>query len=254
MNGLRALLRLEDKVAAEGRLIQNLGGPQLRWLAPVVLVAALVLHTGILLLPAVHSQSMPRPASPLPDFPRVWRAALPPVLPPPQPPPPESASIPVTPQPSQGPKAGNRLAHAFAVEPVPEPPPELMLSVIAADFDAIIPNPDAPPPAEDMGPPARATAVGSVDATPTLVESTPPVYPVAARSLRVDGRVTLRLSVLPDGTVSGATVEECTRPGLGFEAAALAAVKKWRYEAVPLQTGARRVVVSIHFRQQEPRP
>ena len=253
MSGLRSLLRLEEKVAAEGRRIQNLGGPQLRWLAPVVLLVALVLHTGILLLPAVHSQSMPRPASPLPDFPLVWRAAPPPA-PPPPPSPPDSATVQVTPPPPQPPNSSRRIAHAFAVEPVPEPPPDLMISVISADFDAIIPNPDAPPPAEDIGPPARAPAAAPVEATPTLVESQPPVYPVAARSLRVEGRVTLRLSVLPDGTVSGATVEECTRPGLGFEAAALAAVKKWRYEAVPLQIGARRVVVSVHFQQQEPRP
>jgi len=80
------------------------------------------------------------------------------------------------------------------------------------------------------------------------------VYPVAARSLRAEGRVTLRLAVLPDGRVGGATVLECSRTGLGFEAAALEAVKRWRYEPVPLQSGARKVVVRVHFQQQEGSP
>jgi TonB family protein len=66
--------------------------------------------------------------------------------------------------------------------------------------------------------------------------------------------VTLRLSVLPDGTVAGATVMECSRAGLGFEAAALDAVKRWRYESAPPESGARRVVVRIHFQQSEERP
>lgn len=32
-----------------------------------------------------------------------------------------------------------------------------------------------------------------------------------------------------DGTVVNPVVEECTEPGYGFEAAAMAAVKRWRY-------------------------
>ena len=59
---------------------------------------------------------------------------------------------------------------------------------------------------------------------------------------------------LEDGTVDGATIEECSREGLGFEAAALAAVKRWRYEPAPLQSGPRSVTVTIHFQSQEARP
>jgi TonB family protein len=62
--------------------------------------------------------------------------------------------------------------------------------------------------------------------------------------------VTVRLTVLPDGSVGDAEVEDCTRKGVGFEAAALNAVKRWRYEAAPLQSHARTVMVTIHFRQQ----
>ena len=50
------------------------------------------------------------------------------------------------------------------------------------------------------------------------------------------------------------SVEECSRRGLGFEAAALNAVKRWRYEPAPLQTGSRKVVVTIHFQQPKERP
>ena len=92
------------------------------------------------------------------------------------------------------------------------------------------------------------------NAEPALIEPVRPVYPAAARTLRAEGRVTLRLAVLPDGSVGGATVLECSRKGLGFEAAALEAVKRWRYEPVSLQAGARKVVVRVHFQQQEERP
>ena len=257
MSGLRSLLRFDEKVAAEGRRIQNLGGPSMRWVAPAVLIAALGLHGAILLLPALRLASTPKAASPIPDFPRVWRVA-PPTIPPPPPPAPLAASPSTAalamPGPAPERPVAARVVRPLATEPVPEPAPELVLNTISAEIVAIIPNPDTPPPAPDLGPPSRVPPAVPQDAEPTLVEKVPPVYPVAARSLRAEGRVTLRLAVLPDGSVGGATVLESSRRGLGFEAAALEAVKRWRYEPAPLQSGARRVVVRIHFQQQEGRP
>jgi len=254
MSGLRSLLRFDEKVAAEGRRIQNLGGPSMRWVAPTVLIAALSLHGAILLLPAVRSASIPPAASPVPDFPRVWRVA-PPAIPPPAPPAaPPSTAVPEVPGPAPAQPVAARAVRPLATEPVPEPAPELALNTIPADIEAIIPNPNTPPPSSDLGPPSRVAPAMPLNAAPALVASVPPVYPVAARSLRAEGRVTLRLAVLPDGRVGGATVVECSRTGLGFEAAALEAVKRWRYEPAPLQSGARKVVVSVHFQQQEGSP
>ena len=254
MGGVRSLLRFDEKLAAEGRRIQNLGRPQMRWVAPAVVFAALSLHGAILFLPAVHSQASPPVASPVPDFPRVWRVA-PPAIPPPAPPaasPP--TAVPAMPGPAPERPVPARAVRPLATEPVPEPAPELVLNTISAEIVAIIPNPDTPPPSPDLGPPSRVPPAIPLDAEPTLVAQVQPAYPVAARSLRAEGRVTLRLAVLPDGSVGGATVLECSRRGLGFEAAALEAVKRWRYEPAPLQSGARRVVVRIHFQQQEGRP
>jgi protein TonB len=255
MSGLRRLLRLEDKVAAEARRLENIGGPSMRWVGPTVLFAAAALHGAILLLPAVRTRAMPTAASPAPDFPLVWRRAPAPVQPPPAPASARpAATAPVLSAAAESHRVAVEFARKITTEPVPEPAPELALNAISADVEAIIPNPDAPPPAFEVGPLSGLPAVAPPDAAPALIERVAPVYPVAARSLRAEGRVTLRLAVRPDGSVSRAIVEECSRTGLGFEAAALAAVKRWRYEPAPLQPGPRTVSVTIHFRNEEVRP
>ena len=254
MSNLRSLLRFDEKVAAEGRRIHNLGGASLRWVGPTALIAALSLHAAILLLPAARSASPSSPPRPVPDFPRVWRlaprAAAPPTLPAPAP----SVAVPEAPVRAAEPPAVVREKRAIKTEPVPEPAPEIALNTIPADIEAVIPNPDSPPPPAELGPPSRVPPPTPQDPQPDLIEQVPPVYPLAAQRLRAEGRVTLRLAVLPDGRVGGATVLDCTRKGLGFEAAALEAVKRWRYEPAPLQAGARKVVVRVHFQQQERLP
>jgi periplasmic protein TonB len=258
MSGLRQLLRLEDKVAAESRRLENIGGPSMRWVAPMVLFAAVTLHGAILLLPAVRTRATPTAASPMPDFPLVWRRAPAPVRPlqPPAPPPSTrtASTTPAPPRPAASLPQATEAARALTTEPVPEPLPELAVNAISADIDAIIPNPDTLPPSVEFGPPSGLFPPNPPDAVPTLVERVAPIYPVAARSLRAEGNVTLRLAVLPDGSVDRAIVQVCSRRGLGFEAAALAAVKRWRYEPAPLQSGPRTVTATIHFQMQEVRP
>ena len=254
MGGLRSLLRFDEKLAAEGRRIQNLGGPSKRWVAPAVLFAAVSLHGAILFLPAVHSQGSPPAESPVPDFPRVWRVSPPVPLPAAQPKIQRSPAVPETPPKAPDFAPVGRLVRPFATEPVPEPAPELALNVIPPDVEAILPNPDKPSQSPEFGPPSRVAPAPAPEAAPARLESVDPVYPVAARSLRAEARVALRLSVLPDGSVGGATVLTCSRVGLGFEASALEAVKRWRYESAPPESGARRVVVWIHFQQSEERP
>jgi len=265
MRGLRSLLRLDDKVAAEGRRIQKLGGPQLRWLAPVTLIAATALHGAILLLPAVKTEALPQPASAAPSFPLVWRPLAPapraPEPPPPIEPPPQIASTQKSGAEAVSGKdrvvpPSTRPVRAFTVEPVAEPTPMMALTRISAEVEAIIPNPDPPTPGFEPGPPsaAAAAAAAASDAASAPIEQVQPAYPVAARTLGAEGSVTLRASVLPDGTVAGAVVTSCTRPGLGFEAAALAAVKRWRFAPAPLQAGSREVPVTVQFQRQRPHP
>jgi len=262
VSGLRSLLRLDDKVAAEGRRLQQLGGPSLRWLAPMTLLAAAALHGAILLLPAVRTEALPRPASAAPGYPLVWRPLAPAIQPteppaPIEPPPPLAQSHP----PAQADGAGGqeavppptRPARALTVEPVLEPAPMLALTRISADVEAIIPNPDPPPPGFEPGP-TSAAAVAANDAAMAPIEQVAPAYPVAARTLGAEGSVAVRLAVRPDGTVEGAVVTGCTRPGLGFEAAALAAVKRWRFSPAPVQSGSREVPVTVQFQRQRPHP
>lgn len=57
-----------------------------------------------------------------------------------------------------------------------------------------------------------------------------PEFPPAAWDARYQGAVLLELTVLEDGTVGDVKVVRCTHPKVGFEDAAVAAVKKWRFE------------------------
>ena len=54
------------------------------------------------------------------------------------------------------------------------------------------------------------------------------VYPPAARASGVEGRVVVRYDVTAEGTVANAVVVESEPPGV-FDAAALDAVRSWRF-------------------------
>lgn len=253
MSTLRPLLRLEDKVAAEGRRLEIIGGPSMRRVALLTLVVAAALHGALLLLPLMQVRTELPASTPEPSLPLVWRPT------PAAPRPPASGPVPASPatvaaktQPPQLPPP-HLATRVLTIEPVPEPVPELPMSAISAEVEAIIPDPDGPSPSLDLGPPAGAALAPApaTDTAPSAIKRVSPQYPEFARSLRAEGRVTMKLTVLPDGSVGNAEVEECTRKGVGFEAAALNAVKRWRYEPAPLQSRARSVMVTIHFRQQD---
>ena len=57
-----------------------------------------------------------------------------------------------------------------------------------------------------------------------------PVFPKEAHRKRLEGHVTLQARVMEDGSVTEIEVKNSTNPGQGFEDAAIAALKKWRYE------------------------
>ena len=63
---------------------------------------------------------------------------------------------------------------------------------------------------------------------------------------RYTGAVRLEAVVLPDGKVGEVKVLDCTRPKVGFEEAAVAAVKKWRFE--PGRVGDVPAEVTLRFR------
>lgn len=67
---------------------------------------------------------------------------------------------------------------------------------------------------------------------PVLIQESKvaPVYPELARKSRLPGSVILQAIILRDGSVGAITVLRSTPPGVGFEDAAIEAVRQWRYE------------------------
>ena len=61
-----------------------------------------------------------------------------------------------------------------------------------------------------------------------------PTYPRVALKGELGGRVLLQAVVLRDGTVAEVSVLSSSRPGYGFEEAAIEAVKQWRFRPATL--------------------
>jgi len=78
--------------------------------------------------------------------------------------------------------------------------------------------------------PALAGVAGV--SNPVLLEDgrVEPTYPQRARRARIETRVVVQAVVRADGTVGDVTVLEADHPNLGFEQAAIDAVKQWRYQ------------------------
>jgi TonB family protein len=250
MSALRPLLRLDNKLAAETRRISALGGSRSRLLGTVALLGAAALHGALLALP-LASHAVPEALlTPRPDLPSVWRWG----------PPLGTDPADANPAPAAASPAPNRSPRSVVedagrsegdYEPVPEPPPEMASTAFPADVEALIPAP-APIPrsSDDDGPRAVERPETFVDLSPAFRVN--PAYPIAARSLRATGSVALTVTLAADGSVSDARVDACTRPGLGFEDAAVAAVRQWRYPAAVDATPLRRVIVRIEFAGQGP--
>jgi protein TonB len=63
-----------------------------------------------------------------------------------------------------------------------------------------------------------------------------PEYPELARVARLEGNVILQAVIHSDGTVGEIEVLRSSRPNMGFEDAAIDAVKQWEYNPA-LQNG-----------------
>lgn len=112
---------------------------------------------------------------------------------------------------------------------------------------------EPPPPTPTPSPTSEvASRTGAPqNATPARrVHYVAPVYPLGAKWLKTGGRVRLSIVVRDDGSVGNVRVIEAEPSGRGFEAAATAAVKRWRYD--PATRGGRPVaseqVVVVEFR------
>ena len=68
-----------------------------------------------------------------------------------------------------------------------------------------------------------------LEVLPELIDVKPPVYPKKAQKEGLEARVVLSAFIDREGIVKNARVVECTRPGYGFEEAALEAAYRNRY-------------------------
>ncbi|HEU4429848.1 MAG TPA: TonB family protein, partial [Myxococcota bacterium] len=132
--------------------------------------------------------------------------------------------------------------------PPPPPPPPLPTTTPEpprATRNRIQPRPTSTPPPETArteelpvppAPPAPADApIGATVATETHVRAArplvrpDPIYPSRARRLGREGYVTVRFTILASGALANIEILDADPRGF-FEAAATAALARWRYE------------------------
>jgi len=215
-------LSLDEKIKAEDRLYSDLFHSRDRGLVGYALIAAIVLHVGVLLI----------------DFPEMKRVD----------PPPKSQNaivvkkyVPPPPKEHWPVPEASKLSKKLPVpdptpdepEPIREPEPEIDPGPLPPDVEFLIGVPE-PPPSGD-GP--LTAGLGDVT-NPVLIEpsAVEPEYPALARAARLDCTVILKAVIRADGSVEDIVVLRSSRPSMGFEEAAIQAVRQWRY-APALQNG-----------------
>ncbi|TDI29681.1 MAG: energy transducer TonB [Acidobacteria bacterium] len=84
-----------------------------------------------------------------------------------------------------------------------------------------------PPPIGNTGPLIAGVAGVSL---PVLLDKIQPAYPELARKAGIQGKVYLQAIVTRTGDIKDVSVLSAAPPGLGFEEAALKAVRQWKYK------------------------
>ena len=109
-----------------------------------------------------------------------------------------------------------------------------------------VPIANAPAPTTAVAAPGAAGATS--DSPPVPIFNPSPEYPAAALAARLTGRVLLRVRVLANGKVESATVQQSSGVK-SLDEAALAAVRRWRFEfrATAVTAASREVAVPIRF-------
>ena len=133
---------------------------------------------------------------------------------------------------------------AAAPAPVRATPPTMpapTTPAAAPPVAAVAPTAVAAP-APAAGAPASATAApASGVGVPRLLSAPSPRYPVMALRRKLEGQVTVRFTIQPDGSVASPSVVSADPPGV-FDEAALVAASRWRFEAGSRSVPSSRVV------------
>jgi protein TonB len=78
---------------------------------------------------------------------------------------------------------------------------------------------------------------------PVLLEKVEPEYPIVARRIGLGGRVTVQAVIAPDGSVESVEILASTNPI--FNAAAVDAVRRWRYKPALMNGAPVRVYFTV---------
>jgi protein TonB len=99
----------------------------------------------------------------------------------------------------------------------------------------------APPPSAPPAPPPTVRVGGHIR-PPEKIHSVSPVYPAIAQQARLEGIVILEAVIAPDGTIRDVRT---LRAHPIFEAAALEAVRQWRYRPTLLNGVPVNVIMTV---------
>lgn len=219
---------------------------RLQWVQWGFAGLSLVLHGGLSLAVSRIEPTPPPPITvPIEIIEAPPPKAEPPPPPPSEPPPPPPAEAPPTapaPEPPRPkPPTPRRLAPAPAAKSAPAGPAPPVADLgdfeLTGQGDGTVPVP-SPQPAPRAAPETRAPRTLAAPrpkvadcaepaSKPRPTETPLPVYPEAARQAGVEGRARVEIEVEADGSVGRVKVLES--PGHGMDAAAIAAVKRWRF-------------------------
>jgi len=214
-------LSLDDKVKAEDLLYAAMDRQEDKKIIMWALLAAVAIHIGIMIVNFPEFKASLRPKKPTNVI--VVRKYVPP------PPKVERKQI-----------VRKKLTRKVPIpdptpdepEPIREPEPEIEPEPLPPDVEFLIGVPEPPPPSGPL-----LAGVGDVTNPELIPESkVEPEYPELARVARLEGNVILQAIIRADGTVGDVQVLRTNRPQMGFEEAAISAVREWMYKPA-LQNG-----------------
>jgi len=136
------------------------------------------------------------------------------------------------------PRTVNRAANAGQAPP-PLAAPQISGGPSGAAFSGILSSTNAAPP--PMPVPSGPVRVGGQVREPRVISRVIPVYPIGAKSSRVEGDVVMDILIGKDGKVSSANV--ISGPAL-LRQAALDAVRRWKYE--PSKLDGEPIAIQTH--------
>jgi protein TonB len=186
----------------------------------IALLAALLLHLLVLTVtfPSMMRRAPAAPPTTAPVKVTNWI---------PQPPPLQAAIPPATQTPLQARRIPVPDPRPEVPEPAMEPVPEFTPRHATPAIEVQLGEPEPPP-----APPSLLFRPGMDGVSfPVLLKDTQvlPDYPALARKAGVQGRMVLEAVVQTDGSVGDVQVLQSPGSHLGFEEAAVQAVRQWRY-------------------------